>query len=102
MEFHPSKLPIVKVFDVKDVKDANEVAEEIVKIGFEGNGGFKVLMPKEEKTAKRIGYTITTSVNFGLRQTKQERNIQYWTFHEDKEHYAIVMIGAKILEKLGF
>lgn len=102
MEFHPSKLPIIKVFDVKDVKDTNDVVKEIVKIGFGGKGAFKVLMPKEEKTAKRIGYTLTTSINYGLRQTKQERNIQYWTYHEDEQHYAIVLIGAKALEELGF
>jgi len=48
-----------------------------------------------------IGFTITTGVNYGLRKTKQERNIRYWTFHEDDEHYAIVLISANVLEKLG-
>jgi len=64
--------------------------------------GFKVLMPKEKKLAKRIGYTITTSVNYGLRQTNQEPEIRYWTYHEDEEHYAIVLISARVLEELGF
>jgi len=103
MEFHPSKLPIVKIFDAKDEKDALEAAEEMVKMGFDNKKeGFKVLIPKDEKLAKRIGYTVTTNVNYGLRQTNQERNIRYWTYFEDDKHYAIVLIGAKALEELGF
>lgn len=103
MEFHPSKIPIAKTFKILDEKTASEVAEEIVKMGFSGRkDGFKVLMPKEKKLAKRIGYTITTSINYGLRQTNQEREIRYWTFHEDEEHYAIVLISARVLEELGF
>jgi hypothetical protein len=60
MEFHPSKIPIFRTFDVKDEKQATEAAHEMVMIGFDKEEkGFKVLMPKEnEKTAKRIGYTI--------------------------------------------
>ena len=59
MEFHPSKIPISKTFDVKDEKQATEAAHEMVMIGFEKEDkGFKVLMSKEnEKIAKRIGYT---------------------------------------------
>ena len=59
-------------------------------------------MPKEKKLAKRIGYTVTTSINYGLRKTDQERNVRYWTYHEDKEHYAIVLVSANVLEELGF
>jgi len=103
MEFHPSKLPIAKIFDVKDEKDASEAAQEMVKMGFDNKKeGFKVLIPKDEKVAKRIGYTLTTNVTVGLRQTKQDRNIRYWTYFEDDKHYAIVLIGAKVLEELGF
>ena len=103
MDFHPSQIPIAKIFDIKDEKTAAEAAEEMVEMKFEDReDGFKVLMPKEKKLAKRIGYTVTTTVNFGLRKTKQERNIRYWTFHEDDEHYAIVLISANVLEKLGF
>ena len=102
MEFHPSQIPIAKVFDIKDEKSAAQAAEEMVEMKFEDReDGFKVLMPKEKKLAKRIGYTVTTTVNFGLRKTKQERNIRYWTFHEDDEHYAIVLVSANVLEKLG-
>jgi len=103
MDFHPSQIPIAKVFDIKDEKTATQAAEEMVQMKFEDReDGFKVLMPKEKKLAKRIGYTVTTTVNFGLRKTKQERSIRYWTYHEDDEHYAIVLISANVLEKLGF
>jgi len=103
MEFHPSKIPITKIFEVNDEKAASDAAEEMVKIGFSNkNEGFKVLMPKEKKLAKRIGYTVTTSVNYGLRQTNQERDIQYWTYHEDENQYAIVLISSKALQELGF
>ena len=103
MEFHPSKIPIAKTFEAKDEKDASDAAEEIVKMGFSTqNLGSKVLMPKESKTAKRIGYIITTGINMGLRQTKQERGIRYWTYHHDDNHYAIVLISSKVFEELGF
>jgi len=103
MEFHPSKLPISKIFDLKDEKDASDAAAEMVKLGFQDRKkGYKVLMPKDSKLAKRIGYIVTTSVNHGLRQNDQERNIRYWTYHHDDEHYAIVLISGKVLEKLGF
>ena len=104
MEFHPSKIPIAKTFDLKDEKDASDAAYEMVKIGFTTEDkGLKVLMPKnDEKRAKRIGYTVTTTVTFALRQTEQDRNVKYWTYHEDKEHYATVFVNQQILEKLGF
>ena len=104
MEFHPSKIPISKTFDVKDEKQATEVAHEMVMMGFEKEEkGFKVLMPKkDERTAKRIGYTVTTTVTYALRKTNQERDVRYWTYHEDKEHYAIVFVSSKVLEKLDF
>lgn len=103
MEFHPSLLPIAKIFDLKDEKDASDAAEEMVKLGFENRkDGFKVLMPKDSKLAKRIGYTVTTSVNYGLRHNNQERNIRYWTYHHDDDHYAIVLISSNVLEELGF
>ena len=34
MDFHPSQIPIVKVFDLKDEEDAANAAHEMVKIGF--------------------------------------------------------------------
>jgi len=104
MEFHPSKIPIFKTFDVKDEKQATEVAHEMVMIGFnKEDKGYKVLMPKDnERTAKRIGYTVTTTVTYALRKTNQERDVRYWTYHEDDEHYAIVFVSSKVLEKLDF
>ncbi|MDP2667235.1 MAG: hypothetical protein Q8O65_00770 [Nitrosopumilaceae archaeon] len=101
MEFHPSQIPVVKVFDVKDEKDAEDAVEEMIRIGFlSQKKGYKVLLPKESHVAKRIGYIITTGVNFGLRKTNQERDIRYWTYHHDKEHYAIVLIGTKAFDEL--
>jgi len=52
--------------------------------------------------AKRIGYIVTTGVTYGLRQTKQERDIRYWTYHHDSDHYAIVLVSSKVLEELDF
>ncbi|MEM4249941.1 MAG: hypothetical protein QW395_06620 [Candidatus Nitrosotenuis sp.] len=102
MEFHPSQIPIVKTFVVKDEKSASESATEMVKLGFENQkGGFKVLMPKQEKLAKRIGFAITTEINYMLRQSKQERNLRYWTYHHDNENYAIVLISSHVFDQLG-
>jgi len=103
MEFHPSNLPIAKIFELIDEKGASNAAEEMVRLGFENRKeGFKVLMPKDSKLAKRIGYIMTTSINYGLRQKNQERNIKYWTYHHDKDHFAIVFISPQVLEELGF
>ena len=103
MEFHPSKIPVSKTFVVKDEKDASEASEEMVKMGFSHQKtGYKVLMPKENKIAKRIGYIVTTGVNYGLKQTKQDQNIRYWTYHHDTEHFAIVLVSSKVFEELGF
>ena len=104
MEFHPSKIPISKTFDVKDEKEATEAAHEMVMIGFEKEDkGYKVLMSKsDEKNAKRIGHTVTTTVSYALRKTNQERDVRYWTYHEDEKHYAIVFVSSRVLEKLDF
>ena len=104
MDFHPSQIPIAKTFELKDEKDATSAAYEMVKIGFTTEDkGFKILMSKDdERKAKRIGYTITTTVTFALRQTDQDKNIKYWTYHEDENHYAIVFVNYQVLEKLGF
>lgn len=103
MDFHPNKLPIFRTFDLKDEKEASEAVEEIVNLGFlNRKEGFKVLFPKQEKLAKRIGYTITTGVNYGLRKKNEIRDVKYWTYHHDSDHYAIVLISNKVLEELGF
>jgi len=76
-------IPIKKTFDLKDEKDAYDAAEEMVRIGFyKEKKGFKVLMPKaSKKTAKRIGYIVTTTVTSSLRKENQERDIRYWTYY---------------------
>jgi len=103
MEFHPKNLPVSKTYDIKDEKEASEAVDEMVKVGFQNRKeGFRVLMPKEKKLAKRIGYTITTGVTYGLRQKNQIRDVRYWTYHHDDKHYAIVLISSKAVEDLGF
>lgn len=103
MDFHPSQLPIAKNFEIKDVKEANDAVEEMIKMGFtDRKDGFKVLMPKEKSLARRIGYTVTTGLSYGLRKIGQERNVRYWTYHHDENHYAIVLISSKALESLGY
>jgi len=97
-------IPIKETFDLKDEKDAYDAAEKMVQIGFyKEKKGFKVLMPKEpEKIAKRIGYIVTTTVTSGLRKENQHRDIRYWTYHHDKEHYAIILVSSKVFEELDF
>ena len=103
MDFHPKDLPISKTYDLKDEKDALDAVEDMVKIGFrDKKEGFKVLMPKESKIAKRIGYSVTTGVTHGLRQKNEIRDIRYWTYHHDEDHYAIVLISNTTLTALGF
>ena len=103
MDFHPKELPISKTYDLKDDKDAQDAVEDMIKIGFKDKKeGFKILMPKESKIAKRIGYSVTTGVTHGLRQKNEIRDIRYWTYHHDEEHYAIVLISNTALTKLGF
>jgi len=103
MDFHPKDLPISKTYDLKDEKDATEAVEDMIKLGFkERKEGFRVLMPKESKIAKRIGYTVTTGVTHGLRQKNEIRDIRYWTYHHDEKHYAIVLISNTSLTELGF
>lgn len=103
MSFHPKDLPIFKTYDLKNEGDVPDAVEDMVNLGFNNRKeGFKVLMPKETKLAKRIGYSVTTGINYELRKKKEVRDIKYWTFHHDSEHYAIILISNKILEELGF
>jgi len=103
MDFHPKDLPIFKIYDLKDEKEVSDAVEDMVNLGFANRKeGFKVLMPKETKLAKRIGYSITTGVNYELRKKKEARDIKYWTYHHDYEHFAIILISSKALEDLGF
>lgn len=103
MDFHPKDLPVSKTYDLKDEKDATDAVNDMVSIGFKNkNDGFRVLMPKEAKLAKRIGYTVTTGVTSGLREKSEIRDVRYWTYHHDQDHYAIVLISSMALEALGY
>lgn len=103
MDFHPKDLPISKTYDLKNEKDALDAVEDMINLGFkERKDGFRVLMPKETKLAKRIGYSVTTGVTHGLRQKNEIRDVRYWTYHHDDDHYAIVLISNTALTELGF
>ncbi|WP_371504712.1 hypothetical protein [Nitrosopumilus adriaticus] len=103
MDFHPKDLPISKTYDLKNEKDALDAVEDMINLGFkERKEGFRVLMPKETKLAKRIGYSVTTGVTHGLRQKNEIRDVRYWTYHHDEEHYGIVLISNTALTELGF
>ena len=103
MDFHPSQLPILKTFEVDNESQASDVASEMVKLGFSNQkSAFKVLMTNEKNLAKKIGFSIMNEINFGLRKTKQERDVMYWIYHYDKSHYAMVLISSQVLHELGF
>ncbi len=102
MDFHPRDLPVSKTYDLRDEKDAYDAVSDMVAAGFRGRrDGFRVLMPKEPKLAKRIGYAVTTGVTAGLRKKNEIRDVRYWTYHHDQDHYAIVLISSGALEGLG-
>ena len=102
MDAHPRNVPVSKVFDLKDMADADEAVEEMVRTGFVGRKtGFRVLMPKEKRTAKRIGYRVTTGVSYGLRKKGDARDVRFWTYHYDADHYAIVLVDRAVAESLG-
>ena len=97
------QIPILKSFNVNDEKEASIAADEMVELGFlNEKKGFKVIMPKAPRLAKRIGYIVTTTVTAGLGKAEQDRNIKYWTYHHDGDHYAIVLVSAHVLDELGF
>ena len=103
MEFHPSQLPVSKTFEVKDEAQASQAAAEMVKLGFAGQkSAYRVLMTNDKDAAKKNGFLIMNELNFGLRKTKQERDVMYWIYHYDTLHYAMVLISSKVLQELGF
>ncbi len=103
MEFHPSQLPVSRTFQITDEYQAPDVASGMVKLGFaEQKGAFRILMTNDKKIARKIGFTIMNELNFGLRKTKQERDVRYWIYNYDKEHYAMVLISSKAFQELGF
>ncbi|MDE1724745.1 MAG: hypothetical protein KGH76_02465 [Thaumarchaeota archaeon] len=103
MDFHPSQLPVIQSFQIDDERKAVEIADQMVKLGFATQkGAFKVIMTKEQKIAKKIGFTIMNELNFGLRKAKQERDVRYWIYSHDADHYAMVLISSKVMSELGF
>jgi len=103
MEFHPSLIPIFKTFQIDNEYSAPEIAAEMVKLGFEiQNGGFRVILTKEKSLAKKIGFTIMNELSLGLLKTKQERDIRYWIYNYDQDHYAMVLISSKVFANLSF
>ena len=102
MEFHPSQLPVFKTFEINNETQAAEAATEMVRLGFAGQkSAFRVLMTNDKNVAKKIGFVIMDELNFGLRKTKQERDVMYWIYHHDNLHYAMVLISSKVLQELG-
>lgn len=102
MEMHPRNLPVYKTFELSDMVDAVHAVDEMVEAGFAGRDrGYRVLMPKDKKTAQRMGYAVTTGVSSGLRQRGMHRNIKYWTYHHDADHYGIVLVDSALAERFG-
>jgi len=99
MDMHPSKIPISKSFDVKDQSDAWKVIGEMLAMDFKETG-FKILMPKDQNLAKKLGYTIVNELNKGLRMQRYSHKIRYFVYHHDPEHYAIVIASEEALAKL--
>src|SRR5437016_13516290 len=103
MEFHPSQIPVSKTFHITDDNQSVDIATEMVRLGFTSQrGAFLVVMTNDKKIAKKIGYTIMNELNFGLRKTKQVRDVRYWIYTFDKEHYAMGLISSKVFQELGF
>lgn len=103
MDFHPSQLPVAYSFQIDDERKAPDMAAEMVRLGFATQkGAFRIIMTKEQKSAKKIGFTIMNELNFGLRKAKQERDVRYWIYSYDTDHYAMVLISSKVMSELGF
>ena len=103
MDFHPSQLPVVQSFQIEDERKATSLADQMVRMGFASQkGAFRIIMTKEQKTAKKIGFTVLNELNLGLRKAKQERDVRYWIYSFDIDHYAMVLISSKVMEQLGF
>lgn len=101
MAFHPSSVPLGATYDVTDERGAAEAAGEIAAAWSPGRGtGFKVLMPKDKRLARRMGHTVMTTVSYLLRKAGKGRDVRYWVYHEDAEHYAIVLVDSETLGSL--
>ena len=101
MGLHPRDLPVSRTFDVRDEGEAPAAVDEMVRSGFSGAEGYRVLMPKDGRAARRIGYMVATGVTHGLRRSGQPRDVRYWTYHHDGDHYAMVLVGGGAASALG-
>ena len=99
MEIHPSKIPIRRSFDVKDQSEAWKIINEMLAMDFK-EAGCKILMPKEENLARKLGYTIVNELNRALRIQRYPHKIRYFVYHHDPEHYAIVITSEEALARL--
>ena len=103
MEFHPSQLPVSKIFHVNNESQATDAVTEMVKLGFATQkSAFRVMMTKDKDIAKKSGFMIMSELNYGLRKTKQERDVMYWIYHYDESHYAMVLISSQVFHQLDF
>ena len=100
MDIHPSQIPISQLFDVKDYSEAWKVINEMLAMDFSRETGFKILMPKDQNLARKLGYTIVNELNKGLRIQQYQHNIRFFVYHHDPEHYAIVIASEEVLAKL--
>jgi len=60
------------------------------------------LRQKKRQVTKLMKKAEQQGVTHGLRQKNETRDIKYWTYHHDKDHYAIVLISNTTLAELGF
>jgi len=100
MDMHPSQIPISQLFDIKDYSEVWEVINEMLTMDFSKEKGIKILIPKDQNLAKKLGYTILNELNKGLRLRQYKHNIRYFVYHHDPEHYAIVIASEETLAKL--
>ncbi len=101
MEIHPSQIPITQLFDIKDYSDVSKVINKMLELGFSKEVGFKILMPKDQNLARKLGYTILNELNKGLRMQQYEHNIRYFVYHQDSDHYAVVIASEEAIAKLN-
>lgn len=100
MEIHPSQIPTSKIFNIKDFSEVAKVLEDMFSTDFNNESGFKILMPKDQDLAKRIGYIIVNELNKGLRMQNYAGKVRYFVYHYDAEHYAIVLVSEEKLSEL--
>ena len=103
MDFHPSQIPISHSFEIQDEYKVPQMVEQLVKLGFSSQkGAFRIIMTKDKEIAKKIGFTMLNELNVKLRKAKQERDVRYWIYSYDPDHYAMVLISSKVMQELGF